>query len=76
MTLFTANIKTFLYKSSPNNFEQKNSQPTLFSLSDFENKKIEVQFTTQQMSSDSGFFFLKEVDKNISLICSTCYEQI
>ncbi len=60
--------KDKIKKSSPNNFEQKNSQPTLFSLSDFENKKVEVQFTTEQISSDGGLVFLKEVDNNIKLI--------
>jgi hypothetical protein len=34
--------KDKIKKSSPYNFEQKNSQPILFSLSDFGNKKVEV----------------------------------
>jgi len=55
-------------KLSSKNFEQKKSQPTLFSLSGFGNKKVEVQFTTEQISSDGGLLFLKEVDKNIKLI--------
>jgi hypothetical protein len=38
--------KDKIKKLSPNNFEQKNSQPTLFSLPDFGNKKVEAQFTT------------------------------
>ena len=60
--------KDKIKKLSSNNFEQKNSQPTLFSLSGFGNKKVEVQFTTEQISSDGGLLFLKEVDKNIKLI--------
>jgi hypothetical protein len=34
--------KDKIKKLSPNNFEQKNSQPTLFSLPDFGNKKSVV----------------------------------
>ncbi|MCK9448139.1 MAG: transposase [Bacteroidales bacterium] len=60
--------KDKIKKASFNYFEQKNSQPTLFSLSDFGNKKVEVQFTSEQISSDGGLLFLKEVDKNIGLI--------
>ena len=47
---------------------QKRHQPTLFDLSDFGNKKVEVRFTTEQVSTDGGLLFLKEVDKNIGLI--------
>lgn len=44
------------------------TESTLFSLSDVEKKKIEVHFVTEQISSDGGLLFLKEVDKNIGLI--------
>jgi len=48
--------------------EQKSGQQTLFDLSNFGNKKVEVQFTTEQISTDGGLLFLKEVDKNTGLI--------
>ena len=48
--------------------EQNSGQQTLFNLSNFGNKKVEVQFTAEQISTDGGLLFLKEVDKNIGLI--------
>lgn len=47
---------------------KENVQPTLFNLSDFGSKKVEVQFSAEQISSDGGLLFLKEVDQNIGLI--------
>lgn len=47
---------------------QKSPQTSLFDLSNFRNKKVEVQFTTEQISTDGGLLLLKEVDKNIGLI--------
>ena len=48
--------------------EQNSGQQTLFNLSNFGNKKVEVQFTAEQISTDGGLLFLKEVDENIGLI--------
>jgi|GEM_PF-2759306 len=48
--------------------DQEKFQPTLFQLSDFGGKKVEVQFSAEQISTDGGFLFLKEVDQNIGLI--------
>lgn len=48
--------------------EDKFTQSTLFSLSEVGKKKTEVRFVTEQVSSDGGLLFLKEVDKNIGLI--------
>lgn len=47
---------------------QINLQTSLFSLSDCGGKKVEVAFTTEQISVDGGLLLLKEVDKNIGLI--------
>lgn len=51
-------------------------QTSLFSLSEFSGKKVEVQFTAEQISTDGGLLFLKEVDKNIGLIeqLTSCIE--
>lgn len=55
---------------------QEKTQPTIFKLSDFGNKKVEVQFSAEQTSTDGGLLFLKEVDKNIGLIenLTSCLE--
>ena len=55
------------YKNKNTN-NKNNSQATLFSLSDFGKKNVEVEFTTEQISSDGGLLFLKEIDNNIGLI--------
>lgn len=47
---------------------KKPLQTTLFNLSNFGKKKVEVEFTTERISTDGGLLFLKEVDKNIRLI--------
>ena len=49
-------------------WNQKSLQTFLFNLSSFPNKKVEVQFTTEQISTDGGLLLLKEVDRNIGLI--------
>lgn len=56
--------------------DQEKSQPTLFQLSDFGSKKVEVQFSAEQTSTDGGLLFLKEVDQNIGLIekLTSCLE--
>jgi len=41
---------------------------TLFKLSDFENKKVQVRFDLEDTSSDGGLLLLKEVDNEIGLI--------
>lgn len=43
-------------------------QTSLFDLSNFRKKKVEVEFTTEKISGDGGLLFLKEVEKNIGLI--------
>lgn len=44
---------------------QINLQTSLFSLSDCGSKKVEVAFTTEQISVDGGLLLLKEVDKTL-----------
>lgn len=56
--------------TDPSQTEQRSGQPTLFNLSNFGSKKVEVRFTGEQISTDGGLLFLKEVDKNIGLIDS------
>ena len=43
-------------------------QPTLFNLSGFGKKKVEVKFTLEETSNDGGLLLLREVDKQIGLI--------
>ncbi len=42
--------------------------PTLFNLSDFNKKQVEVTFVNEQISHDGGLLLLNEVDKQIDLI--------
>lgn len=42
--------------------------PTLFNLSDFNKKKVEVRFNAEQTSNDGGLLLLKEVDNQLGLI--------
>lgn len=45
------------------------TQPsTLFKLSDFESKKVQVRFDLEETSNDGGLLLLKEVDNSIGLI--------
>jgi len=44
------------------------SFPTLFNLSDFCNKKVEVAFTAERTSNDGGLLLLNEVEKQIGLL--------
>ena len=60
-------------KSSNNSQTQnaessKNSQATLFNLAELESKKVEVNFTLSETSSDGGLLLLREVEKQIGLI--------
>lgn len=55
-------------KTDQSQTEENSGQQTLFNLSNFRNKKVEVQFTAEQISTDGGLLFLKEVDKNIGII--------
>ena len=41
---------------------------TLFNLSDFGKKQVEVKFTAEQISHDGGLLLLNEVEKKIGLI--------
>lgn len=49
------------------NFQEFQSQ-TLFNLSDFNKKSVEVTFKTEQTSSDGGLLLLNEIEKHIGLI--------
>lgn len=62
--------------SRTSSLAQKTSQTALFDLSNLGNKKVEVRFTAEQISTDGGLLFLKEVDKNIGLIdkLASCLE--
>lgn len=57
-----------------NNYDQPNSYfstqqaSTLFNLSDFERKKVQVRFDLEETSNDGGLLLLKEVDNQIGLI--------
>lgn len=42
--------------------------PTLFKLSDFGKKPVEVKFITEQISHDGGLLLLNEVEKKLGLI--------
>ncbi|NOQ73067.1 MAG: IS1380 family transposase [Crocinitomix sp.] len=49
--------------------DQASSAPTLFNLSDFRKKEVEVHFTAEQISHDGGLLLLlNEVEKQIGLI--------
>jgi len=41
---------------------------TLFKLSDFERKKVQVRFSMEETSNDGGLLLLKEIDNEIGLI--------
>lgn len=49
------------------NFQKFQSQ-TLFNLSDFNKKSVEVTFKAEQTSSDGGLLLLNEIEKQIGLI--------
>ncbi len=59
---------------STNNFSdqsayaQKYSQTSMFRLSDFDSKRVEVNFSLKKTSSDAGLLLLREVDNKIGLI--------
>jgi len=44
------------------------SIPTLFNLSDFNRKKVEVRFNFEQVSNDGGLLLLNEVENQIGII--------
>lgn len=44
--------------------------PTLFNLSGFNHKKVEVRFNAEQVSNDGGLLLLKEVESQIGIISS------
>lgn len=46
----------------------KISAPTLFNLTDFDRKPVEVRFSLEQTSSDGGLLLLKEVENQIGII--------
>src|SRR5680860_1515860 len=45
----------------------ENVNPTLFNLSGFNKKPVEVRFTLDETSSDGGLLLLNEIDKQIGL---------
>src|SRR5680860_1789727 len=54
----------------------KNVNPTLFNLSSFNKKPVEVRFTLGETSSDGGLLLLNEIDRQIGLCekLSLCIE--
>ncbi len=58
-TVFTGNVQTISLESH---------NPTLFTLSDFNKKQVEVNFTMEETSNDGGLLLLNEVDRQIGLI--------
>lgn len=54
--------------STTSNKSQNSTHPTLFNLSDFGNKKVEVSFTQERISNDGGLLILNEVNKQLGLI--------
>ncbi len=56
---------------STNNFSdqsayaQKYSQTSMFRLSDFDSKRVEVNFSLKKTSSDAGLLLLREVDNKL-----------
>jgi hypothetical protein len=56
-------------KSGIKNFQSNvKSSELLFSLSDFNQKLVEVRFNTEQISSDGGLLLLNEVENQLQLI--------
>src|SRR5699024_4319388 len=62
-------------KDTTNSYQEK-TPASPFQHSDFGGKKVEVQFSAEQTSTDGGLLFLKEVDQNIGLIekLTSCLE--
>lgn len=54
-------------ESDQTNFPELHTQ-TLFNLSEFNRKPVQVNFTAEQTSSDGGLLLLNEVDNHIGLI--------
>lgn len=52
----------------PNSYFSTQQASTLFNLSDFERKKVQVRFDMEETSNDAGLLLLKEVDNQIGLI--------
>jgi len=50
------------------NTPQSEVSPTLFNLSDFDKKKVDVRFSAQQTSHDGGLLLLREVEQQTGLI--------
>ena len=50
--------------------------PTLFNLSDFEKKEVEVRFSAEQTSHDGGLLLLREVERQAGLVAhlANCLE--
>ena len=56
--------------------EKKNSSPTLFDLGTLQGKKVTVDFTAEEVSSDGGLLLLREVENQIRIIerLASCIE--
>ncbi len=50
------------------NTSQSEVSPTLFNLSDFDKKTVDVRFSAQQTSHDGGLLLLREVEQQTGLI--------
>jgi hypothetical protein len=52
----------------PNQTDSTISQPKLFDLQPIDNKRVEVGFTAQEISSDGGLLLIKDVEQRIGII--------
>jgi hypothetical protein len=63
------NKHTPMCKSTKQITNQKEfSAPTLFTLSDFNHRKVEVRFNAEQVSNDGGLLLLNEVENQVGII--------
>ena len=60
--------KNTIYPAIDQDNLPESHSPTLFNLSDFGKKQVEVKFTAEQISHDGGLLLLNEVEKQIGLI--------
>ena len=54
--------------NSNQEIHQGSFAPTMFNLSDFGKKKVEVSFTNERISNDGGLLLLNEIENQIGLI--------
>ena len=66
--------RNFPLSKDKNNYHKQGTEfskscpGTLFNLSDFDKKKVEIRFSLEKTSNDGGVLLLKEVDNQIGLI--------